>query len=757
MPLKPGLRLGPYEVLAPIGAGGMGEVYRARDTRLGREVAVKVLPSDKVSADRLQRFLREAQAASQINHPNVVAIHDIAESRGVHFIVMELVAGQTLADALPPKGFAPAVVLDYARQIAASLAKAHACGTVHRDLKPANIMVTADGVIKILDFGLAKLREPSDASAMVDNDAQTALDKTMPGMILGTAAYMSPEQAEGRPADARSDIFSLGLVLYEMLTGQRAFREDSAISTMAAILHKEPRPLKEAAPQTPPELERVVTRCLRKQPEQRFQSAVDLRFALEDLQGKSSNVQGDAPDKSTILEKSKVDTAPSLAVLPFANLSADKDNEYFSDGLAEEIINAVSQVPGLRVTARSSAFSFRGKDIEMAEIGRKLGVEHLLEGSVRKAGSRIRVTVQLVKAADSFQVWSERYDREMTDVFAVQDEIAQAVVEKLKGKLSVAPPPSSRARHSENLEAYSAYMMGRHAFLRTDRASVTQAKEHFERAVELDPGYALAYVGMARCSYMLTLFRAATLIESRRMYEKALELDGTLADARAGLGHLRALMDYDWKGAEREFQQALATDTVSADCLYLYGEILWAQGRFEEALAAYERAKKLEPVIAAFVYKPGAVYQAMGEYEKALRHYRKALEIDSRHWIARAGVGWCLTFLGRPNEALQEFAALREVGPPGSDVVGLIAANVAAGRTEKARQLDRQFSAASPRDEAVRAYWFGENDRMFEVLHRMADERNFWVFTFTNWTVYRHLYPDPRFQSLLRKLNLPPR
>jgi serine/threonine protein kinase/Tfp pilus assembly protein PilF len=724
----------------------MGEVYRARDTRLGRQVAVKVLPADKMSADRLQRFLREAQAASQINHPNIVAIYDIAESSGVHFIIMEYVAGQTLADALPAKGWDASVVLDYARQIAAALAKAHAGGTVHRDLKPANIMVTAEGVLKVLDFGLAKLQEPSNASAMADNDGVTALDKTMPGMIMGTAAYMSPEQAAGREVDARSDIFSLGLVLYEMLSGQRAFREDSAISTMAAILHKEPRPLKEAAPQTPPNLERVVTRCLRKQPEQRFQSAVDLQFALEDLQGKS------AVDATP-----SVDITPSIAVLPFANLSSDKDNEYFSDGLAEEIINAVSQVPGLRVTARSSAFSFRGKDVEMAEIGRKLGVEHLLEGSVRKAGNRIRVTVQLVKAADSFQVWSERYDREMTDVFAVQDEIAQAIVEKLKGKLSAVPLSSSRARHSQNLEAYSAYMMGRHSFLRTDRASVTQAREHFAKAVEIDPGYALAYVGMARCLYMLTFFGAATLIESRRLYEKALELDSTLADARAGLGHLRAVMDYDWKGSEREFQQALAAEAVSADCLYLYGEVLWAQGRFEEALAAYERAEKLEPVIAAFVYKPGAVYQSMGEYEKALRQYRKALEIDSRHWIARTGVGWCLTFLGKPDEALKEFEALREVGPPGADVVGLIAAQVAAGRTPKARELDRQFPAASPRDEAVRAYWFGDADRMFEVLHRMADERNFWVFTFTNWAVYRPLYPDPRFQSLLRKLNLPPR
>ena len=403
-----------YRIEAKLGEGGMGEVYRARDTVLGREVAVKVLPADQVRADRLQRFLREAQAASQINHPNVVAIHDISESDGVHFIVMEYVAGKTLSETISPKGLETQQVVHYASQIVASLAKAHACGVVHRDLKPANIMVTTDGMIKVLDFGLAKLHEPN----AVEDDKLT-VGETAAGAILGTAAYMSPEQATGRPVDARSDIFSLGLVLYEMLSGRRAFGGETSISTIAAILYEEPRPLKEVAPQTPRDLDRIVSRCMRKEPDQRFQSAVDLRLALEDLQGNDGG-----------------DTTPSIAVLPFTNLSADKENEYFSDGLAEEIINALSHVSGLRVTSRSSAFSFRGKDVEMREIGSKLGVEHVLEGSVRKASNRIRVTTQLVKASDGFQVWSGRYDREMTDIFAVQDEIAQAIVEKLKGKLS---------------------------------------------------------------------------------------------------------------------------------------------------------------------------------------------------------------------------------------------------------------------------------------------------------------------------------
>jgi serine/threonine protein kinase len=334
-----GQTLGHYRIEEKLGEGGMGEVYRARDTVLGREVAVKVLPADKVRADRLQRFLREARAASQINHPNVVAIHEITESNGVHCIVMEYVAGKTLSETIPAKGLETQQVLHYARQIAASLAKAHAAGIVHRDLKPANIMVSTDRMIKVLDFGLAKLHEPDT----MDEDALTAAE-TASGAILGTAAYMSPEQAMGRPVDARSDIFSLGLVLYEMLSGRRAFEGETAMSTIAAILYKEPRPLKEVVPQTPRDLDRIVARCMHKEPDRRFQSVVDLRLALEDLQVNDGT-----------------DATPSIAVLPFTNLSPEKENEYFSDGFAEEIINALSHVSGLRVTARSSSFFFPGQ------------------------------------------------------------------------------------------------------------------------------------------------------------------------------------------------------------------------------------------------------------------------------------------------------------------------------------------------------------------------------------------------------------
>ena len=735
-----GQTLGHYRIEAKLGEGGMGEVYRARDIVLGREVAVKVLPPDKLRTDRLQRFLREARAASQINHPNVVAIHEINESNGVHFIVMEYVAGKTLSETISAKGLETHQVVHYARQIVAALAKAHAAGIVHRDLKPANIMVTTDGMIKVLDFGLAKQHEPNP----VDEDALTAAE-TASGAILGTLAYMSPEQAMGRPVDARSDIFSLGLVLYEMLSGQHAFGGETVMSTIAAILYKEPRPLKDVVPQTPRDLDRIVARCMHKEPDRRFQSAVDLRLALEDLQLNAGS-----------------DTTPSIAVLPFTNLSPDKENEYFSDGLAEEIISAVSHVSGLRVTARSSSFSFRGKDVEMGEIGRKLHVEHLLEGSVRKAGNRIRVTTQLVKASDGFQVWSGRYDREMTDVFAVQDEIAQAIVEKLKGKLAAAPLASSSERHSRNLDAYNAYLKGRHYLWRIDIVSVNRARECFEKAIALDPNYALAYTGIATGLFMLSVIAAADTIEllteAKRLLEKAVGLDATLAETRVLLGAVRVCLDYDWEGAEREFQQAMAAETVSADSLDTYGRwVLFPQGRFEEALSAYERAHKLEPLIPTFVYHSAEVFVCTGEYDKSIQQCRKALEIESHFWMAHMLIGWNFVFLEKPEQAIDVFETAKQLEPQSPTVTnGLVAAHAIGGRWEKAREISRQSGELNPYSQALHQLYLGETDRMFELLNQSADERDAGLFWFTNISDFRKFEHDPRYKSLLRKMNLAP-
>src|SRR5580658_6168110 len=389
MALTAGTRLGPYEILAPIGSGGMGEVYRARDPRLGREVAIKFLHAKY--SDRLES---EARAIAALNHPHICAVYDV----GPDYLVMEYIEGTPLKG---PLAHTEAVRLG--AQIAQALEAAHAKGITHRDLKPANILVTASGV-KLLDFGLAKLTVAEDFDAT----------RTIAGTMSGTAGYMSPEQAQGQAADPRSDIFSFGVVLYEMLSGRRAFAGDTAIAIIAAIVRDEPRPIDAA-----PELHAIVTRCLRKSPAERFQSAADLRIALESA----------AMAKPT-------EKQPSIAVLPFANMSRDVDDEYFSDGLAEEIINALTQISGLKVIARTSAFAFKGKNEDIRKIAETLGVSNVLEGSVRRAGNRLRVTAQLIHAADGTHLWSQRYDREMTDVFAVQDEIAAAITSALQLKLS---------------------------------------------------------------------------------------------------------------------------------------------------------------------------------------------------------------------------------------------------------------------------------------------------------------------------------
>jgi serine/threonine-protein kinase len=473
MAFAAGERVGPYEILALLGAGGMGEVYKARDTRLHRIIALKILPVEKVGdADRRRRFLGEAQAASRLNHPNIITIYDISEENGVCFIAMEYVAGKTLEQANPSGGLPLKQAIKYAAEIADALAAAHAAGIIHRDLKPANIIVTEDGRIKLLDFGLAKFIEPAVAAA----EGETATLHTIPGAIMGTAAYMSPEQAEGRELDARSDIFSFGLVLYEMLCGRRAFQADTWISTVAAVVRDEPRPLRVMNAALPALVEQHVARCLRKDPLQRFQTMLEVKQALADTA--SSHVSREE--------------AASIAVLPFVNLSADKENEYFSDGLAEEIINGLTKVPELRVIARTSAFVFRGKEQDLRAIGEKLRVATILQGSVRSAGNRIRVAVQLIQVASETHLWSETYDREMTDIFAIQDDISSAIANALKVKLA------TPGRRTANVDAFQRYLQGLYWYQRYTPESLAKAKESFEQALIHDPGYAPAYAGLAR-------------------------------------------------------------------------------------------------------------------------------------------------------------------------------------------------------------------------------------------------------------------
>jgi TolB-like protein/predicted Ser/Thr protein kinase len=509
---SPGGAVGPYTLLSLIGRGGMGEVWKAHDARLGRTVAIKRLLSVSES------FTREARAIAALNHPHICTIHDVGDG----YFVMEFVDGQPLAGPLDSN----ATIL-LARQIAAALEAAHAKGIVHCDLKPANVIVSG-GRAKLVDFGIARLRSESGGDATMTG-----------GNIAGTPAYMAPEQAQGQRADARSDIFSFGALVYELLSGRRAFGRESVAETLSAVLRDRPAPL--AAPER---LTRVIDRCLEKSPTARFQSATELLRALE---GVTSAVET---------------AAPSIAVLPFANMSSDPEQEYFSDGLTEEIINALAQLSGVKVIARTSSFAFKGKNVDIREIAAALGVTTILEGSVRKGGNRIRVTAQLINVVDGSHLWSDRYDRELADVFAVQDDIAAAICRELKVKL--APAARLRRDYKPRLEAYEAYLLARHHQWNLTPTSLEDARAAYERAIAFDPSYALPYTGLAELSHILATHRGPEAqrhrLRIRELTERALAIDPELPEGHGWLGALAATYDYDWAEADRRFRIATGLD-----------------------------------------------------------------------------------------------------------------------------------------------------------------------------------------------------
>ena len=584
MTLATGDRLGPYEILSPLGAGGMGEVWKARDTRLGRTVAIKHLKGQHAA-----RFEQEARAIAALNHPHICQIYDV----GPDYLVLEYIEGRPLTGPL-----ALADALRIAGQITDALESAHRLGLIHRDLKPANILLMDNNCAKLLDFGLAKL-------LVTENDDVTG---TAEGTVLGSAAYMSPEQAKGNPLDQRSDIFSFGAVLYEVLSGTRAFAGDSTAQVLSGVLRDDPPAL-----QTAPALQQIVRRCMAKSPADRFQTVTDLKAALERVLGSSAQSQ------------------PSIAVLPFTNISGDKEQEYFSDGLAEEIINALANIPGLKVTARTSAFSFKGKDTKVAQIAHELGVQHILEGSVRKGANRIRITAQLIDAADGFHLWSERYDRELTDIFAVQDEISASIAAILKNKLMVAP--ESARSYTPNIAAYEAYLNAvHHQWRRVGPESLEKSRIFYEQATKLDQGFALPHVGLALYYHVASSFLIDPrqgVVLGRQAAQKALELDPSLPEAHAWLGIFAIWADFDWKEAQRRFAIALSRHPVSPLVRHWYGYFyLRKVGRALEAVDQHRRALQEDPLNLIMRVGLAASLTAAGKDDEAFAEARRILELD---------------------------------------------------------------------------------------------------------------------------------
>jgi len=698
----------------------MGEVYKARDTRLGREVAIKV------SAERFSdRFEREARAVAALNHPHICTLHDV----GPNYLVMEYIDGAPLRGPLPLEKALP-----LALQVVSALEEAHRKGVVHRDLKPSNILVTASGV-KLLDFGLAKI-EPPVAPA-----SEETLTATQAGTVLGTAAYMSPEQASGKPADPRSDIFSFGAVLYELVSGERAFRGETLVSTLAAVLHKEPEPL------AWPDVARIVARCLHKSPADRFQTAAELKAAL-------AQVKVEEP-------------SPSIAVLPFANLSSDKENEYFSDGLAEEILNALTQLPGLRVVARASAFAFRGREHAIREIADKLRVDTVLHGSVRRSGNRIRVTAQLIRVNDESQLWSERYDRELRDVFDIQDEIAQAIVEKLKVKLGAKTGQPLVKRYTENLEAHSLYLKGNFHLYRFAPEDMERAREYLEQAVTLEPGYAPAWVQLADYHIARAAHAVAPpqheLPRAREAALRAVAADDTLAEAHAAHGFLEAFDGTRWMEGLRRFEIALRLNPASARTHFWHGIVLHDLGRVEEALAAEARAVGLDPLSPLFhVYY--ALFQVwFGQPGEALKHARQAIEIDKNSGMGMAVLGEACAAQDRFEEAIAWLEKARqtlqtEYWPSGC----LGAAYVGGGRRSDAQRLlaelekKRSGQYVSTASMAMIAAALGSVDAAFFWMETSIQERDPNLLFEIRSPHFRVLHADARYGQILRHANLLP-
>jgi serine/threonine protein kinase/cytochrome c-type biogenesis protein CcmH/NrfG len=756
-----------YHILEKLGEGGMGVVYLARDTKLGRQVAVKFLPED-VAKDRdaLERFRREARIASSLNHPNICVVHDLGEHQGRPYIVMERLEGRTLRAALLARLPEINELLTLAIQIADALDAAHAKGIVHRDIKPSNLFVTPRGDIKVLDFGLAKLpRAPGfdsdDTSTYAHDDRTSASNLSTPGVAMGTVAYMSPEQARGEEVDARTDMFSLGVLLYEMATGAAPFHGPTLAVVFDEILNKTPPSPSRVKSSVPERLSQIIFKAIEKQKEFRYQSAremvADLKRLRRDWESGVSRTSG---------EFETPPSRPSIAVLPFVNLSADPENEYFSDGLTEDLIGALSKLEGLRVVARSSSFQFKGKPADLRTVGQMLNVSTVLEGSVRRAGNQLRVNAQLVKASDGYQIWSERYDAELENIFQVQDRISRAIVGALQVTLGAGQSSTLIPSPTHNLEAYAAYLRGRHWWNKRAIEAMRRARECFQQALAADPQYALAYAGLADCfitpAYYGVARPADVIPHGRAAAEKARKLDPRLAEPLASLAMIAATHDFAWPEAERLFQQAfaLSPNYATARSWYAFFHLV-PLGRLEEARVENQKAQRLDPLNVTIAAVAGAIDYYAKDHAAALRGLQSALELDPDFPFAHYFLGQAYAATGERQKAVAAFQKADQALGFSPTSLGQLAHRLARwGQAEEARAVLMRLQEAAAKQfvPAVCFSWahlgLGEPHRALEFLQQACEERSGPLIWIQVDPVFDALRADPQFAGVLRKMGL---
>ena len=775
-----GHKLGGFEIIEMIGQGGMGVVYLARDTRLDRSVAIKSMPPGLMdNATARTRFQREAKLLASLNHPNIAVIHDIIEQEALGYLVLEYVPGQTLAARITKGPLKLEEALTIALQIAGAVAAAHEHDVIHRDLKPSNIKITPEGRVKVLDFGLAK--------TIGGESSERKTTTTEPGRIIGTPTYMSPEQAKGEPVDYRTDIWSLGVVMYEMLTGQLPFKGGNVQAVIHSILYKEPECLRDLRRDVPVSLEQTAQKMIQKDPSNRYDSMKVLVAELESISLKSSLSKEHVVSKRArlktagiaivalacmviaavyYLQQRAAQVSPSIAVLPFTDMSPDKDQEYFCDGMAEELINALTQIKDLRVIARTSAFSYKGRDVNIRDIGSQLNVATILEGSVRTADNRLRVTAQLVDTKSGHHLWSERYDREIGDVFAIQDEITLAIVEKLKPKLLGQEKARLAKRQPVDLEVYNLYLRGLFFWNKRDEMNFKKAIECFEQAIERDPNYAPAYAGLA-LSYGLLPFYSPlpskeVVPKARELALKALEIDETLAEAHAALGFIDMRYEWNWAGADRHFKRAFEFNPRYASAHKWYSETLMYSARFDEAVKEIEQALELDPVSVAINRDLGWVYYYAGQFDRAIDASRKAIEMDPSIMYVHLHIGTAYLAKSRYEEALAEFQKEREASGGAHAWAEAYTGftYVQMGRPDEAQKvLDNLLEGSEQRNISpfilgCLHFALGKNDEGFKLANRAYEERDQWLCWLKISWLLDDIRSDPRYTALLKKMNL---